>query len=369
MSDSDYFNSLVGDGTSLTNGQVALGSLFYLEDQGELPHRTATNIVTNVVSYGFTVATQECKQGAVAEQTLEMDCDSEMGDKVFTNFNCERCKARVEKYLSERAKLDQDAHDLNPDYAVPELDSDTKKKLEGSFTGSDEIYKDGICKFQCMQCVARKIYQEFQLEMIQECDVTQSTFISAFTSGMSRQAERELADHTNKLRKMGFDIKTQDDLSYLGIHIANTIRQITKSELLTSLRSGVIALQGITVGDDSTSVVIQKFKQSASINMLATLVETFYGRTEFKQNLGYIGHDGDNPGILQDAVAKNYSFSDLLHEAVQSVNTLKGLLRSMIGKLMVTLVAVLIGALLVFGFIIYYQPKALLGGSSDTVIA
>ncbi len=165
-----------------TQGAAVLAALYNLSDNGQLSSSSASGIVANVVSYGFTVATLTCQQSFIASQTVSLNCDnSVLGDIVSNNPNCLDCKIKMQSIIDMRTKLETDANQLNPSYQIQQASQSNINQ----FNGENPNHNDGICQYVCLQCIAKDIEQTLQMTIDASCQTNTSSFITAFTSGMS----------------------------------------------------------------------------------------------------------------------------------------------------------------------------------------
>ena len=105
--------------TSDTSGAVTIARLYELEDKGQLSGSTTSGIISNIVSYGYTVANVECKEAFVADQEISIECNNAViGDLVLKNPSCATCRTMAKKVSESRQKLEEDAKQLNPNYVV-----------------------------------------------------------------------------------------------------------------------------------------------------------------------------------------------------------------------------------------------------------
>jgi hypothetical protein len=336
--------------TSQTDGALVIAALYNLDSHGKLLTSSANSIISSVVSYGYSVANSTCTQNFVIDQTSSLQCDDDVqGSNVAQNTNCIKCKDIVNQIFEMRGKLDRDAHDLNSNYVIPTLKKEAKAIIDGSLTSGN----DGVCQYVCMQCVAKNIRQNIQMHIDQSCDVTNKNFVSAFTSGMSYQAEYELTKHQNALKETGYDIKTQDHIKSLAIQMSDTITEMTSNKLLTNLHVNALALQSVSIEPGSTSVVIQNVSQSLSISMMTSLASKTYNDTQVQNSIQY--------SITGKNVEAQTRFNDLLKELELTVNTLSQLLLSLVGKIIVIVIVLLSMVLVIFFAVFFYKPELLFG--------
>ena len=111
-----------------TDGALILTALYNLSEHGQLDSSSASGIVSNIVSYGFTVATIQCQQSFFAEQDITVDCDNPViGAAVENNANCARCQKIVQQIIDDRAQLDADAAKQNSNLRHHHSESDRRR--------------------------------------------------------------------------------------------------------------------------------------------------------------------------------------------------------------------------------------------------
>lgn len=347
------FNCQCFKNTSSTEGALTLSRLYLLEENGQLDTSTTNGIVANIISYGYTTASVQCKQSFVNQQTQEIDCNNKIiGDIVRTqNPNCDECKALAKQVADSRDALELEAHKLNPSYVPQIVDPEIKLAYFGLLPDGS----DGICKYTCLQCVAENVSQNIQMKITADCAVDTEEFINAFVSGMSLQAENELTKHQAALQSTGVAIQSQDDIKTLSIQIADTIRQMTLVKQLNGLNQDALNIQQIKVNPGSTSVAIQNAQQAISLSMFASLVSKTYSDTNIKNSISF----DTNKKVVQVET----SFTDLVNSLQTTVETMEALLINTIGKIMITLVALLLIIMMVFAAFFYFKPSFLFGGT------
>ena len=134
---------------------------------------------------------------------------------------------------------------------------------------------------------------------------------------------------------------------------------MTSAETLSNLTQDALLIQNTTVASGSTSVVLQNVSQSLSVDMVASLASRYYNDTQIQNAIGY--------NILQRQIEIETSFNDLLNSVTQSANTMERLLQDTIGKVIVTIVALLIMGLLVVAAFIKFRPGFVFGGAVGEV--
>ena len=329
-----------------------LARFYALDDNGQLDSSTANSIVANTVAYGYVIANVQCQQSFVDEQVQDFECtNAVIGNLVQNSKNCKECKALAAQVAQSRAALEEDAHKLNPDYVIQKVDP----ALETAYTGPGGDANAGVCKYICEQCVVENVSQNIQMRIVEECSsrVTQDEFINAFTSGMSIQAENEINRHLNQLKSTGLDIKSQDDVKRLALEMATTIRDMTTITQLSSLNQDALNIQETKITPGSTSVAIQNSTQAISMSMFASLVSRRYTDLNVQTSIGY--------DIQQKTIQIETSFSDLVKELETTVKTMNTLLLSTVGKIMITLVALLLVIMIIFASFFFFRPSFLFG--------
>ena len=70
-------------------GRDLLSRLYYLDSKGQLDGSSATEIVSNIVAFGFIQASATCDQGFIVDQEVKLECnDAAKGVAVKNNPNC-----------------------------------------------------------------------------------------------------------------------------------------------------------------------------------------------------------------------------------------------------------------------------------------
>lgn len=344
--------------TEKTDGATTLARLYVLQETGQLDGATANGVISNIVSYGYTIANVQCKQAFVDEQVFDIECNNAgQGELVLNNPNCTLCKQQALAVAKSRAQLEADAKARNPDYTVQKLDS----AIEASFYGptgtpGQEIGPDGICQFVCEQCIAANLSQNISMRIVEECSdrVTSEAFRTAFTSGMSLQAETELTKHQAGLESTGVQIQSQADIQSLSIGIANTLNQMTINKQLSGLYQDALNIQETTVEPGSTSVVLQNVSQAITVSMFASLVSRTYTDTNIQNSINY--------NLQRRQIEIETSFFDLVQSLEVTVKTMDTLILSTVGKIMITITVILMVILLIFAAFFFFKPSFLFGG-------
>jgi hypothetical protein len=341
---------------TLTNkndqGADIIARLYMLEDKGSLGGGSSTNqIISNIVSYGFTYATLQCRQAFVAEQVITIDCNSAiMGEKVASNKNCQLCKDKVQKLIDARNKLEDDAVKLNRKYQKQTPKDDIMKIINGNLSSKN----DGICKYVCSQCVAENLNQNINMKITEQCSQENEIFTTAWSTGMSLAAERELQKHVESLKATGLQISNQADVKSLSIEIANTIKNMTKSENLRFLSQTANLIQQTTIQPNSTSVVLQNVDQAISLTQFASLVSTNYNDNNVQSAIDFKAREAD--------LKQSFDLLDLVKNLERTVKTMSQLLESILGKILLTLLVLIITICLIFASIFFFKPSFIFEG-------
>ena len=338
-------------------GADTLARFYALEDKGQLGGSSAGGIVTNIISYGYVVSNLQCRQAFVADQTIEIDCDNDiLGNVVrLNNANCDACKTLAQQVAADRAKLEAEAAAANPAYVPQTVSSDLESRYQGQLPDG----ADGICKYVCLQCVADNIDQNIQMRIAAECKVDTDEFISAWTSGMSSQAEQEIRKHQTALKGTGLNIRNDEDIKSLALSVANTIRQMTTVEMLNALNQNALIVQETKIDPGSTSVVVQNVSQAISISMFASIVNKNYTDSHVQAAIDFKQRE--------QTIQIETNFYDLVRDLEQSVKTIEKLMSTVVGQIMVALGAILMVVLLIFSGLFYFKPRLGVSSDQDTV--
>jgi hypothetical protein len=327
-----------------TDGAQVLTALYNLDEHGQLDSSSATGIVSNIVSYGFTVATIQCQQAFFADQQIEIDCENPViGAAVKNNPNCARCKEIVQAIIDAREMLDADAAQLNPNYVPTSPSQRAVDVVNGDLPSHD----DGLCQYACLQCIAQNVRQNLQMTVDANCETYAQSYITAFTTGMSYQAEFELTKHQNALKNAGFDITKKEQITDMSIQIADSIIQMSLNKTLNNLQQDAFAIQSTRIGSGSTSIVLQNVEQSMSLSMFTSLASSTYNETVMKNAINY--------NVLVKEFEIQTNFNDLIKDLDATVQTMEDLLLSLVGKMLITIVALLATALVIFGALFYFK--------------
>lgn len=339
-------------------GATLLSTLYVLEEsdtkstraRNTLPKGTTTSLVANVISYGFVMAAIECKQAFLVDQTLSLNCDnSELGELVANNKNCTLCKDVVSQIINDRKKLEKEAMGLNNGFIPTPIAERVLNVVNGNLDTKD----DGLCQYMCMQCVARNVNQNITIRLSQDCSVTDSDFIRSFATGMSHQAEQEVNKHQKTLNAAGYNINTTQDVKTLAVQLRDSIVDITTDCSLHSLRTSALLAQTLVVRSGSTSVVIENSSQSISLAMFSSITSDIFTETYIKNGVRY--------SDLESSIREQTNFKDLLIEAEATVKTIGNLLESTIGKILITILAMVLLGIVVFSAVFYFRPAIIFG--------
>ncbi len=346
------FNCQCFNDTSKTAGADVIARLFALENNGQLDSSTSNGIIANVVAYGYTVATLTCQQAFVNQEVLDVQCTNEdLGRKVRTNPNCIKCMQLAAEVAADRKKLEDDAHAINPNYKQQVVLS----PVEQAYFGLEQDHSDGICKYVCFQCIIENLSQNIQMQLVESCDTNTQTFISAFVQGMSVQAAVELSQHVSALQSTGLAIQKQEDITSLAFEMASTIRQMTTVKMISAMKMNAFNLQNMTIEKDSTSVMVQNGTQGITTSMFASIVSRAYNNTAVQTSIDFQSK--------QQEIQIETTFTDLVNSLQTTVDTIETLMINTIGKIMVTLIALLLVLLFIFAALFFFKPDFLFGGT------
>jgi hypothetical protein len=335
-----------------TPGASVLSCLYLLDAHGQLSDSTASGIVSNVVSFGFATATTVCKQSFVASQAISVNCQNALiGQAVANNQNCVDCKAKMQAIADQRTKLEQDAHQLNPSYAIQTPSQIYLDLFNGTSSTDGKPQNDGICQYVCLQCIAKDVQQTLQMTIDASCQTSTNSFITAFTTGMSYQAEYELTKHQEALKSAGYDIQSQHDIKNLSIQIADTITQMTENVSLNALQQQALNIQQTVIEPESTSIVIQHLVQTISLQMFSTLASAVYNDARMQDAINYT----ENVKSIQIET----SFNTLIRQLEASVSTMETLVLSSVGKVLISVIALLLTAIILFAAYVRFGMAAL----------
>jgi hypothetical protein len=334
-----------------TTGASVLTALFQLDNVGRLDSGSAGGVVSNVVAFGFATAMSMCTQGFIVDQKINLNCDNSIkAAQVAQGRNCALCKQIVTHVEKLHAQLEKDASNLNPSF-VPSTASDSAVQF---VHGSAEISgNDGACQYVCMQCVARNVTQNVNVQISSNCDTSTQSFRTAFVSGMSTQARIEIAKHQNALGETGLKVDTVEQMDNVAVNLVNSLSQMTSTSLLSTLQQQALVIQSTKIDPGSTSVVIQNLDQSVSVSMIATLTSSMFNDNIVRQAINF-----DEKSQL---IQLQTDFNDLVSGLGGTVRTLSDLLSSLTGKIVITLIGILTTVLLVVAAFYFVQARFLVG--------
>ena len=339
---SEQFNCV-----SDTAGASVLAALFQLDDVGRLDSGSARGVVSDVVAFGFATAMSKCTQGFVVDQKINFNCDDNLrAEQVAQGRNCALCKQILAHVEDLHEQLEKDASALNPSFAPPPVTETVVKFVRGSPEISGN---DGVCQYVCMQCVARNVTQNVNLQISSSCDTSTQSFRTAFLSGMSTQARIEIAKHQTALGETGLRVDTVEQMDNVAVNLVNSLSQMTSTSLLSTLQQQALVLQSTRIDPGSTSVVIQNLDQSVSVSMIATLTSSLFNDNVVRQAINF-----DEKSQL---VQLQTDFNDLITGLGGTVRTLGDLLSSLTGKIVITLVGILTTVLLVVAAFYFVQSR------------
>ena len=133
----------------------------------------------------------------------------------------------------------------------------------------------------------------------------------------------------------------------MSVQIANSIIQMTTNSSMDSLKQDALLIQSTKIGSGSTSVVLQNVEQSMSISMFASLASATYNDNVMKNSINY--------SVLVQQIEIETNFNDLVKDLDATVHTMDDLLLSLVGKMMITIIALLATALIIFGGMFYFK--------------
>ena len=340
--------------------QNLVSGLYTLEGAGQLADDSANGIFNRIVSYGLLTAMTTCQSSFLVNQTLSIECtDDQAGQDVANNTNCTSCKKLLTSWLTARQALDQEANKQNPDYVIPQPDPTLLATIRGPAAPASSwnaVGDHGICRYVCDQCVVDGVDQTSNVHVGVMCDVTSEQFRSAFVQGLSLQSETEIIKHGNSISKVLKQIQNKDDIKTLSFNVSTSILQTATDNLLRELHAEALLYQGVIIQPGSTSVVISNVKQTITVDILASITSRFYTNVTLTSLSDYTTIKNDLREIL--------NLSDFLNEIEADVRTLIGLLKTTLGKILITLVAILFTVVIGIASIFFFKPKLLFGGVS-----
>lgn len=334
-----------------TRGAQVLAALYSLDSNGQLISNSANGIIASVVSYGFAVATQQCNQDFIVSQRLELNCDDAIiGERVANNVNCIACKRAMQQLVDARTQLDNDAHNQNPSYSIPTASPDLLKRFNGP---GNDTYANGVCDVVCKQCVARDVQQRIDMNISASCQTNTTSFVTAFTSGMSTQAEYELTQQQTALQRTGYVLDSQQQVKDLAIQMSNAISEMTTNISRNHLQQSALNIQQTVIDPQSTSVMLSHLTQTITVSMMASLASSTYNDARMKDAINY--------QLLQQQIQMETSFTALLKQLEASTATMKDLVVTLIGEILVSVIAILLVGILGFVFYIRFVMSRVVG--------
>jgi len=329
-----------------------LRRLYYFHEKGELDGGSPTDIVSNMVAFGFFMAATTCSQAFEVTQELDFECDdTAKGDAVRLNANCIYCKTQVAKLMEDRRQLELTAKARNAAY-IPQTASDALLK---DISGELPDLSDGACKYVCLQCLARDISQTIHMRMNVECDIDTQPFFTAFSNGMTVAAEQTITQYQDKLASLGTQILSSNDVKRASIHMSDTVRNVTNVKVLNALKQSALVSQQMKIDKGSTSVVIQNVKQSISFTMMSSIASKIYSHVSVTNAIGY-------NAIYVKETDKLYSLRDLADDLAQSIDTMQQALTNSVVRIIMIITIMLIIAVLIFASLFFFKPDILFGG-------
>ncbi len=337
-----------------TPGASVLATLYFLDSHGQLSNSSANGIVSSVVSVGFITASLTCKQSFISSQILSTNCNNAvLGDAVRKNINCVDCKAKMQEILDLRNKLENDAHQINPNYIIQTPNPNLLKQ----FNGNSDDHDDGICQYACLQCLVKDVEQTLQTTIDVTCQTNTNSFISAFTTGMSNQAEAELTKHQEALKNAGYDITSQNDIKSLSIQMADSITQMTQNVSLNALQQQALNIQQTIIEPESTSIVIQHLVQSITLDMFSTLASATYNDARMMDAIGF----EEQVKTIQIET----SFTTLIKQLEASASTMESLVLSLTGKVLISIISMLLIGIILFAAYVRFGMSRLIQPETD----
>ncbi len=322
-------------------GGLLMSAMYAAQDNGQWDGSSVNSVIASVVSVGFLQSTLTCKQSFIAQQSTQIGCASAtLGDAVATNANCVACKAVIASLEALQTALQNDAHANNSNYTPQTPDPALVAALQGN---------EGACRFVCLQCVAEDVNQNLQMTVDASCQTNTQSFLSAFSSGMSQAAESQLTIHQDALKKMGYQIQSQNDIKTLAIQMSDAITQMTTTNAINSLQQQALNIQRTIIEPDSTSIVLQHINQSITVNMFASLASSVYNDARMKDAIDFKQN--------QQLITVEESFTSLINSLSSTVHTMDQLMVSLVGKILITVLALLLTGLLIFAAFIQFSQR------------
>lgn len=314
-----------------------MASLFYAENKKHLYQSTTNSFFADVFAYGFVIASTTCSQSNVDVQNIVIGCQNPLGTKNFQqNLNCKLCNELVKNVFDDRNRLEQQAHNLNPNYSVQTPSSETVDHLFGT-----EGKANGACKMVCNQCVFTDIKQDLQVKMIEECDISTESFNSAFVSGMSEQAYNKIKEHKDILNKTGNNLQSEDDFKSVAINVSNTIFDMSTTELKNCVKQSVLAAQNIKIDPKSTSLLVTNIFQNSSVSLVSSIVSRLVNDDQFKKAISYDEQAAE--------IEKITDLNDFIDDLEETVKSMEDVMMTLFGRIMLITIGILfIGIIISF---------------------
>jgi len=341
------------------DGAVNVVAFYEMSRNGLAPGTTGAGLVADMVAYGFVTAQTTCQTGFLADQTLSVECrDDGTGALVRGSTACQTCLSEVAAWQAEREALEVKAHQRNPDYHMQSWSRASRLAVEGEV---GEKYATGACRYVCNQCVAEDITQNFQMKVDASCQADQTpNFVRAFTQGVQLKAHELVQRHQQGYHQVTGgpppNLSNDDYNSQVSQSIAAQLTQSFNVKMLNQLVTQAVQLQTISVSPESTSLVLARVEQHVSATVISKAVLNLMNTAQA------FGKDGnqtfDTSLDYQSQISKlklNKKVNDLLKDLTATVKNLQDLLRSTIGQIFASLLALLLLAVLACSLLIYFR--------------
>lgn len=234
-----------------------------------------SGIVSNLVAYGYIESHVRCNAMFVVDQSVSLACKSPLGLQgrpFVTNKGCQLCQSVVQSVLDARASLDKDVEANNSRYTPTMASQETTKRL----TGTTNNYEDGVCRYQCMQCVAEGLSQDLRFFLQNSCDYGNQDFKTAFVNSVADQAQSLMSGTV-------YDSGSPD----FTVNIAQAIADITTVDVLTTITQQVFVVQSVRIRDNSSSVILQNVNQSVSLSMVTQFASDIMTEENIKNSIDF----------------------------------------------------------------------------------
>lgn len=354
-------NSDLTQGPEITQapGASYLAALYYLEEKGRAPYNSATEIVQDIIGYGFIEAHSSCAQAQLTTQTVSINCDDAgKAADVRNSSNCDICRHGVKDLMNQRQTLEDKALELNPKYVRQSPSQSLNEELRGTNATKDAVDFDGICKFMCFQCVAEDIEQVASIKMDLACKSFGSNFKTSYVTGMYDRARQHVKNNAVALQQLGYDLRKQASVDQFALHMSNTIANMTSSKTYDTLFQQGINVQAMTIDSGSTSVVIQNASQSITNKMMASIAGQVFNEIDVKNTINY-----NDKSTQFDKTAQ---FGNLVEAATKGVTSVRRTIESSIGKILMAIVIVLSAVLILVGIYLYKKRKGAYANEPET---